>query len=65
MVFYIIIHADDNTLSFIHKRTLFMKTILETDYIPLVDWFDTNFMQANPDKFQAICLRSSQKYYLF
>ena len=61
-IFYFIIqcilynYADDNTLSFIHKDLLNLKSVLEQEILILISWFDKNFMKANPDKFQAICI---------
>ena len=48
-------YADDNTLSFIHHN-LVLKNVLENESCILIDWFFTNFMKANPTKFQAICI---------
>ena len=48
--------ADDNTLSFIHKNLLYLKSVLEQESLFLISWFDKNFMKANPEKFQAICI---------
>ena len=33
---------------------LFIKQVLERESSVLIDWFENNFMKANPDKFQAI-----------
>ena len=61
-IFYFIVqcilynYADDNTLSYIHKDLLHLKSVLEQESILLIQWFDKNFMKANPDKFQAICI---------
>ena len=30
--------------------------ILVTEGLSLIQWFENNFMKANPDKFQAICV---------
>ena len=49
-------YADDNTLSFIHKDLLHLKSVLEQESQILISWFDQNLMKANPDKFQAICI---------
>ena len=48
--------ADDNTVSFIHKNFNFLKSVLESDSLNLISWFEENSMKANPDKFQAICI---------
>lgn len=61
-IFYFIIqcvlynYADDNTLSFIHKEFTTLKSVLEQESQNLLTWFENNFMKANPDKFQAICI---------
>ena len=61
-IFYFIVqcilnnHVDDNTLSFIHKDLTILKTVLEQESNNLISWFVQNFMKANPDKFQAICV---------
>ena len=47
-------YADDNTLSFNHTNIDTLKSVLETESNVLIDWFNFNQMQANPDKFQAI-----------
>ena len=49
-------YADDNTVSFIHKDFNFLKSVLESDSLNLISWFEENSMKANPDKFQAICI---------
>ena len=61
-IFYFIVqsilynYADDNTLSFIHKVLLHLKSVLEQESQILISWFDQNLMKANPDKFQVICI---------
>ena len=61
-IFYFIVkcilynYADDNTLSFIHKDFTILKSVLEQESNNLISWFFNNFMKANPDKFQAICI---------
>ena len=49
-------YADDNTLSFIHQNLDILKQVLEKESKILIEWFCENFMQANPSKFQAICI---------
>ena len=63
-IFYFIVQinilyndADDNTLSFIHKDLLHLKSVLEQESQILISWFDQNLMKANLDKFQAICIK--------
>ena len=59
-IFYLIVqnilynYADDNTLSFIHKDLLHLKSVLEQKGQILISWFDQNLMKANPYKFEAI-----------
>ena len=61
-IFYFVIqtfiynYADDNTVSFIHKDLHILKNVLEQESMNLIKWFENNFMKANPEKFQAICL---------
>ena len=67
-IFYFIVqcilynYADDNTLSYIHKDLLHLKSVLEQESLLLIQWFDKNFMKANPDKFQAICIGKKSHY---
>ena len=49
-------YADANTLSFIHKDLLHLKSVLEQESQIHRSWFDQNLMKANPDEFQAICV---------
>ena len=61
-IFYFIVYsiiynyADDNTLSYTHKDFNFLRNVLQEESLILIQWFDRNFMKANPDKFQAICV---------
>ena len=56
-IFYFIEHgklynyADDNTLSYADQDY-----VLEKESSILIEWFNFNCMQANPDKFQAIAV---------
>ena len=49
-------YADDNTVSYWHREINTLKRILEKEGLTLIDWFDSNHMQANPDKFQAVAV---------
>ena len=49
-------YADDNTLSFIHKNLVILKSVLEQQSLVLIQWFTKKFMKANPNKFQAMCV---------
>ena len=47
-VFYFVLrstiykYADDNTVSFIHKDFNFLKSVLESDSLNLISWFEEN-----------------------
>ena len=49
-------YADDNTLSYSHSDYDKLISVLEDESKILVNWFQMNCMQANPDKFQAIAV---------
>ena len=49
-------YADDNTLSFSHTNPEVVKMQLEEASLQAIKWFDSNYMKANPSKFQAICI---------
>ncbi len=49
-------YADDNTLSFNSPNFDELTNVLESESKVLIEWFDFNCMQANPDKFQAIAV---------
>lgn len=49
-------YADDNTVAYIHKDLDILKSVLENESLNLISWFEKNFMKANPEKFQAICV---------
>ena len=49
-------YADDNTLSYQHKDISVVKNNLEDVSKTAITWFNDNFMQANPSKFQALCI---------
>ena len=38
------------------KKLEVLKKVLEEQSIILIEWFTKNFMKANPNKFQAICV---------
>ena len=54
--FIIYNYADDNTVAYIHKDLDILKLVLENERLNLISWFEKNFMKANPEKFQAICV---------
>ena len=49
-------YADDNTLSFSHSNPSIIKDRLQEASSKAIEWFSSNFMKANPSKFQAIIL---------
>ena len=49
-------YADDNTLSKSDKSLEKVIASLEENRKALINWFSSNKMQANPEKFQAISL---------
>ena len=58
-------YADDNTLSYSHADLSLVKEKLEKASEQAVTWFKSNYMKANPSKFQAICLsRDNQQIQL-
>ena len=52
-------YADDNTLALIGSSFNLVKSKIELDARKAVTWFTDNQMQANPDKFQVMCLGKS------
>jgi len=57
-------YTDDNTLSFVHQDPEILKRTLKDDSKILIDSFQTNQMQANPDKFQAIAIGNKSCDYI-
>ena len=61
-IFYFIVrgilynYADDNVLSFHSPDYDELISILQTESEILIDWFFSNQMKANPDKFQAVAV---------
>jgi hypothetical protein len=61
-IFYFIEHgtlynyADDNTLSYADQDYNTLINVLEKESSILIEWFNFNCMQANPDEFQAIAV---------
>ena len=49
-------YADDNTLSYSHPDLLETKKVIKSESEDVIEWFDSNHMQGNPGKFQAIVL---------
>ena len=51
--------ADDNTLSKRHRDVSVLTRELCDDGTKTLIWFDVNFMQANPQKFQGFAITSN------
>ena len=49
-------YADNNTLSYVNKEPAVVQSTLEHAINISLDWFNANFMVANPTKFQAMFL---------
>jgi succinate dehydrogenase flavin-adding protein (antitoxin of CptAB toxin-antitoxin module) len=49
-------YADDNTLSYSGYELDKIINTLEKDSLNLIDWFTSNQMKTNPDKYQAIAI---------
>lgn len=49
-------YADDNTLSYSHTDVNCLLGVLQNDCRVAIEWFTSNYMQANPDKFQVLFL---------
>jgi hypothetical protein len=56
-------YADDNTLSYVHKDITQITNNLEADCLVAKNWFMTNNMKANADKFQLMFLSRNQSYH--
>ena len=52
-------YADDNTLSFHSPNFGEVVNVLQQENNILINWFNFNCMQANPEKFQAIAVVKS------
>ena len=49
-------YVDDNTVSLFIKIYIILTNVLEQESIFLIRCFENDFMKANPEKFQAICV---------
>jgi len=52
-------YADDNTLSFSHSDPFVVKTNLERACAVAIEWFKSNYMKANADKFQFMMFQQN------
>ena len=51
-------YADDNHLYYAGNCAITLKNVLENDTRAAIAWFENNYMDANPDKFQSIILNT-------
>ncbi len=49
-------YADDNTISYCSSDTDQLLRILGNETLSALSWFQSNYMKANPEKFQFLCL---------
>jgi retron-type reverse transcriptase len=58
-------YADDNTITKMDRDVNVVLNSLKTDACNAITWFQSNFMKANPDKFQVmfLCPRSILIYF--
>ena len=54
-------YADDNTLSFQHKDINVVKANLERACVLSIEWFGSNYMKVNAEKFQFMLLNTKQE----
>ena len=50
-------YADDNTITAYHQDIAQLMEILKEDSCNAIKWFESNFMKANPSKFQVMFLK--------
>ena len=53
-------YADDNWVTVDHKKLTTLQGILQNEAKLMVEWFEINVMQANPDKFQGMLLKGAK-----
>ena len=53
-------YADDNWVTVHHKELTTLQSILQNEAKLMVEWFEINAMQANPDKFQGMLLKGAK-----
>ena len=54
-------YADDNYISVNHKELKLVRDALEEESKVMVEWFNSNSLQANPCKFQGILFKGAKK----
>ena len=53
-------YADDNWVTVHHKELTTLQGILQNEAKLMVEWFEINAMQANPDKFRGMLLKGAK-----
>ena len=53
-------YADDNWVTLHHKELTALQDILQNKVKLMVEWFEINAVQANPDKFQGMLLKDAK-----
>ena len=53
-------YGDDNWVTLHHKELTTLQGILQNEAKLVVEWFEINAMQANPDKFQGMLLKGAK-----
>ena len=54
-------YADDNYISANHKELKLVRDALEEESKIIVEWFNSNSLQANPCKFQGILFKGANQ----
>ena len=54
-------YADDNYIPENHKELKLVRDALEEESKIMLEWFNSNFLQANPCKFQGISFKGAKK----
>ena len=54
-------YADDNTLSFQHEDVNTVKQNLEKACVVAIEWFGSNYMKVNAEKFQFMLLNTKRE----
>ena len=55
------LHVDDTCISVNHKELTLVRNALEEESKIMVERFNSNYLQANPCKFQGIFSRAQQR----
>ena len=61
----IFIYADDNYIYVNHKNSKLFRDALQEESKVMVEWFNSNYVQANPCKFQGILFKGTKSLTIF